>query len=174
MTIRMQGVFSKPARSAGVPVEVKLAGPKETLSATPTFEWQNNGTLKGKVEFASVTPGTGYTITFRPPLHITRRICDTGPIEIFEGQYRCFGQTITLKAGSNTIDASGILQVAGDIPDESGARDNVINSADMGYVRANLGKTDATAISRADLNYDNAVDLKDYNIINISSTVKPD
>jgi hypothetical protein len=34
MTIRMQGVFSKPARSAGVPVEVKLAGPKETLSAT--------------------------------------------------------------------------------------------------------------------------------------------
>lgn len=172
LTLRLQGVFAKPARSQPVPVEVTLSGGK--LSAPQarqgSFQWQSDGTLKGTVAF-DAAPGSGYKITVKPALHLRRSICDTAPVEIFEGRYKCTGTTLTLKKGSNTVDARGIMEIAGDLPDETGKRDNLVNSFDIGLVRNSLGKTDSQTTSRADLNYDGVVDQKDLNIISLSATV---
>ncbi len=166
MRIRLQGLFNKPPGDAKVPVMVKLSGkggspPQQTVQ----FDFQSDGTLNGSVKFDNMTSGSGYTLYVKGPKHLQRKICNNEPIEIKEGGYRCEESNLNLKTGDNALNLAGILQLAGDIPDENGKQDGIINSFDISYVQNNSGKSDPGTVKRADLNYDGIIDGKDYSLI---------
>lgn len=175
LKLRLQGVFAKPINSTPVPVKIRLVKNSQTLvSKTVNFNWQSTGILEAVVSLENVTAGGGYILYTKGPLHLERKICDYGPVEIAEGRYFCNGNTLTLNGGTNAIDATGILQLGGDIPDDKGNQDNLINSYDLSLIRNSIGTHDANLIKRLDINYDGAVDGHDFDLANASSQVTLD
>lgn len=173
--LRLQGVFSKPANASAIPVKIRLVKNGQAVSSkTVSFAWQDSGIIQASFSLDGASPGEGYALYTKGPLHLERKICDTAPIEISEGRYNCSGNTLTLKNGENAIDATGILQLAGDIPSDQGVQDNLVNSADLSLLRSSIGTKDGNLIKRVDLNYDGIVDGHDFDLANISSQVTLD
>jgi hypothetical protein len=84
------------------------------------FDEQAIGT--GSLELVGVEPGDGYAILIKGPVHLARRYCEDDQTE------HCWlgEEDITLNAGGNSFDWTGLRLEPGDI-DQNG----VVNSADF-------------------------------------------
>jgi len=186
LKLKFQGVMKEPsnANQRTMKVRIKVAGGNlsSPVSVDADFTLTNNKNSNtdaliwnGTVNLpAQVTPGQKYYLLIKGPKHIQKKICDKDPSETTGGSYRCQGErTITFSSGQNNLDFSKIYLLAGDLP-VNGAQDGLVDSLDTSYIRNNLGKTDPTVVSIADLNLDGKVDTQDWSMVLYALSVKTD
>ena len=186
LKLKFQGVMRQPSDINQTKMKVKIRVFGSNLSSPVlvdgNFNLTNNRNSdtdaliwEGTVDLPqSIIPGKKYNIFIKGPKHIQKKICVSNPSETSSGSYRCqAGQGITFSLGDNNLDFSKIYLLAGDIP-VNGAQDGVVDSLDTSYVRNNLGKTNPTNISIADLNLDGKVDTQDWSIVLYALSVKTD
>ncbi|MFN4213059.1 MAG: dockerin type I domain-containing protein [Microgenomates group bacterium] len=168
LKLKFQGITKKPTTNK-MNVRVKLGGSQSTDYQTSEFTVDENGVWSGTVSF-NTSPGSEFTVYVKGPKHIQKKVCHVTPTESWAGTYRCANGQINLQAGVNTLDFSGILMLAGDLPEQDG----VVNSYDTSLVRNNLGKKDEEALRLADINLDGVVDTQDYSLIIAALSVRTD
>jgi len=100
------------------------------------------------------------------PFQVQKKICNKTPTETDGGTYRCAKGTITLKAGENDINLSGITLLSGDLP----VQDGTINAYDTSMIRNNLGSDN----SNCDVNRDGKCDTQDYSLLISTLSIKND
>jgi hypothetical protein len=173
LKLKFQGISSTPANgqtSMTVKVGVSGCGLSAITYATGTFVANSSGIWSGAVGFnlASCTSGT-YILYVKGPHHVQEKICDAAPSETNLGTYNCSVGKIGIVAGQNTFDFSNILLLAGDL-DQNG----VVDSVDLAMIRNNLGKTDATNLSKEDVNLDGKIDTQDFSLVISALSMKVD
>jgi hypothetical protein len=178
LKLRFQGILKKPKNSSPINVKVKLGNSRTQLQTDyqiATFTVDDEGIWTGRVSFSNITPGGQYTLYVKGPKHLQKKICDQRPTESFlgPGTYNCQDGRITLQAGVNDFDLTGILLLAGDLP-VNGEQDGVINTQDTAYIRNNFGKTDPATLAVADINLDGIVDTQDWSGILQTLSIKGD
>jgi len=186
LKLKFQGVMREPsnANQRTMKVRIKVTGGNlsSPVSVDADFTLTNNRNSdtdaliwEGSVNLPNqVIAGQNYYLLIKGPKHIQKKICDKDPSETTGGSYRCQGgRTITFSSGQNNLDFSKIYLLAGDLP-VNGAQDGVVDSLDTSYIRNNLGKTDPTAVSIADLNLDGRVDTQDWSMVLYALSVKTD
>jgi len=172
LKLKFQGITKKPNIDT-MSVKVKLGGLFPTTDyQTATFTSDDKGVWSGTVSFDAVSGPPAYNVYVKGPKHLQKKICNSVPTESAAGAgtYRCTNGNITLVAGSNNLDFSGITLLVGDLPDQDGAT----NSYDISLVRNNLNKTDAETLRLADLNLDGKVDTQDYSLVIAALSVRSD
>jgi len=174
LKMKFQGITSKPGdprNTMDVKVRLTGCGLSAAQEAVLKVTANDTGIWSGSVGFnlPACTTGTGYTVFLKGPRHIQRKICDATPTETSGGTYRCSDGKISIIAGQNNFDFSGILLLAGDV-DQNGT----VDSADISFVRNNLGKTDAAVLSKCDINLDGKCDTQDYSLVISALSVKVD
>ncbi len=172
MKLKFQGINKLPAagqNSMVVKVKVYKEGVSAPTDGTGTFTADANSVWSGTVSVNLGALAGKYRVLIKGPQHIQKKICDSTPSETSPGIYRCSDGNITLTAGDNNLDLSGIIMLAGDL-DQSG----LVDSVDFGLVKNNLGKTDAVTLTKADLNRDGVVDTQDYSLILAALAVRTD
>ncbi|KKP85837.1 MAG: hypothetical protein UR89_C0040G0007 [Candidatus Roizmanbacteria bacterium GW2011_GWA2_35_8] len=173
LKLKFQGIAGKPADAYNkLAVKVKLlneANENVTDYKTGDFVADTAGVWSGEVSF-NVNPSAKYVVYVKGPYHIQKKICDEKPTETAAGTYRCDRGKITLNAGDNNFDLSGIVLLAGDLPVQDGS----VTAYDTSLVRNNLGKTDTDEVSKADVNRDGKVDTQDYSLIIAALSVRND
>ena len=174
LKLKFQGILAKPADGLdkiGVTVTVVKDNNKQTVSNMMfVANDEGNWTPNTPMVFDQIPPGTGYYILVKGGKHLQRKICQNNPSETYPCTYHCDQGKITLSAGDNNLDFSGIVLLAGDLPEQDG----IVNSYDTSLVRNNLGKTDADAIRLADINLDGIVDTQDYSLIIVALSIRTD
>ena len=186
LKLKFQGVMREPsnANQRTMKVRIKVAGGNlsSPVSVDADFTLTNNRNSdtdaliwEGSVNLPNqVIAGQNYYLLIKGPKHIQKKICDKDPSETTGGSYRCQGgRTITFSSGQNNLDFSKIYLLAGDLP-VNGAQDGVVDSLDTSYIRNNLGNTDPTIVSIADLNLDGRVDTQDWSMVLYALSVKTD
>jgi hypothetical protein len=178
LKLKFQGVLKKPKNSSPIIVKVKLGNSRTQLQTDyqkVIFTVDDEGVWRGRVAFSNVSSGSQYTLYVKGPKHLQKKICDQKPTEsvLGPGTYNCQEGKITLQAGENDLDLTGILLLAGDLP-VNGTQDGVINALDTVYVRNSLGKSDATTLSICDVNLDNSCDTQDWSVILQALSIKGD
>lgn len=114
-----------------VDVVVKGKGQRKIYeNVNVSFNDQAIGT--GNVELQGVTPGSGYTILVKGPVHLARRFC------LDNQQDHCWlGEgNLTIDSGDNTFDWTGLELEPGDIN-----RDGVVDVNDFTDLKAAIGKS---------------------------------
>ena len=176
LKLRFQGILEKPAdQYNSMVVHVKLGGsPPPADCGTGTFTSDDNGVWSGTVS-CNATPGPGYIVYTKGPKHIQKKICDATPTEstVGPGTYHCGDGKITLAAGTNNLDFSGILQLTGDLP-VSGRQDGAVTALDTSFIRNNLGSTDPAALAIGDVNLDGKIDTQDWSLVIAALSVRGD
>ncbi len=173
MKLKLQGILNKPAASHPLDVKITIAGGglgSNVVTKNVVFVPDGSGVWSGMTA-VNVPAGNKYKVFVKGPQHLQKRICVQNPTETSNGTYRCGdnGQ-ISLKAGDNTLDFSGVMLLTGDLPDQDG----IVDSYDLAYMRLNFGSTDPKALAIADLNQDGLVDTQDYSLVIASLSVKYD
>lgn len=122
---------------------------------------------EGQVELDGVTADTQYSILIKGPRHLQRKFCENQPTEQAEEglPYRCLGSgKISLQAGINQFDFSGVLLQAGDLPTTNGLQDGIINLHDvsvvLNMVRSGISTNPADLLV-ADMDLNGVVNAKD-------------
>jgi len=177
LKIKFQGINKKPANSSSIPVKVKVGGGSlsaATAYQTVQFSVNDSGVWSGTASFDSITAGSGYIVYIKGPKHLQKRICEASPTESTAGAYHCSTGAITLAAGTNTLDFSNIILLAGDIPEADGTQNGIVDSYDTTYIRQSLGSTDTTKLAKGDLNLDNIIDTQDYSMVLQTLSIKYD
>jgi hypothetical protein len=176
LKIKLQGVTKKPKVADAIQVLVKLdSASGAPVSKTTSFTVDDSGVWSGKVEFENMPTGAGYKVYIKAPKHIQKKICDAAPTETKGGLYHCGDGKITLAAGANSLDFSKIIQLAGDLPEGTAAKQNgIVDAYDTTFIRTNLGSTDATKGKTGDLNLDGVIDTQDYSMVLQSLSIKFD
>ncbi len=172
MKLKFQGINKLPAtgqNSMVVKVKVYREGVSTPTDGTGTFIADANGIWSGTVPINLAAVDGKYKVLIKGPQHIQKKICDSVPSETSPGIYRCSDGNITLTAGDNNLDLSGIIMLVGDL-DQNG----LVDSVDIGLVKNNLGKTDGETLAKADLNRDGVVDTQDYSLILAALSVRTD
>lgn len=167
LRLKFQGIASLPkGQSNTIEARVTLieGGLSNKLVKTVKFTSDGHGLWKGTANFDSVPITSGYKIFIKGQKHIQKGICTTNPSEKALGAYHCTNGKITLNAGVNELDFSGILQMSGDLP-SGGNQDGVINSIDLVTIVKLVGKTDAESLKIADVNLDGIVDSQDFSLV---------
>ncbi|OGK25517.1 hypothetical protein A3D76_06110 [Candidatus Roizmanbacteria bacterium RIFCSPHIGHO2_02_FULL_37_9b] len=172
LKLKFQGILGRPNRSNTVPVKVTVssAGMSTPQSISANFSVDNNGIWSGSVYFASLLEAPDYKILVKGPMHLQKRVCDSGPSEGAPGSYFCQDGKIQLQAGTNYLDFSGIHLLAGDIPQQDG----LVNSYDVSFIRNNLGKTDPILLAQGDLNFDGIIDTQDHSLAIAALAIRTD
>jgi len=171
LKLMLQGVKTAPSVKT-IPVRVKIAGGPSNVKTdyvTAQFTAGSDGVWTGKASFENVPAGSGYRVYIKGPMHIQRKFCDPTPTST-AGSTTCAGTAVTLKIGDNPFDFTTNPLLVGDLPPQDGVSD----SLDLSNIRQNLGKTDAEATSKADLNQDGVVDSQDYALVLQTLSVKTD
>ncbi|MBI5122669.1 hypothetical protein HZA75_02300 [Candidatus Roizmanbacteria bacterium] len=172
LKLKFQGINKLPAagqNSMSVKIKIYKEGVSTPTDGTGTFVADASGVWSGTVPVNLAAPAGKYRILIKGAQHIQKKICDSGPSETSPGIYRCSDNNITLIAGDNNLDLSGIIMLVGDL-DQSG----IVDAVDFGLVKNNLGKTDAETLVKADLNRDGVVDTQDYSLILAALSVRTD
>lgn len=169
MKLKFQGIVAKPSASSTMNIAVRVVGNNLDKKSTVIFTANDSGIWSGSFT-SGVTAGSNYKILVKGPKHIQKKICTSIPTEDYPGTYHCEDGKITLTTGNNTLDFSGIILLAGDLP----AQDGIVNSYDTSLARNNLGKNDSSALALADLNLDGVVDSQDYSMIINALSIKFD
>lgn len=166
LKLKFQGITAQPADNLNtMKAMVKVVGNGvEATASGVIFKSDANAVWSSQTPITfstTVPPGNGYTIFVKGEKHVQKKICDSTPTETSPATYRCTNGKITLVDGVNNLDFSGILLLGGDLP----AQDGIVNSYDISLVRNNLGKSDAEAVSLADINKDGRVNTQDHSLI---------
>lgn len=164
LKMRLQGVVKRPVEGKGsMKVKVKLV--QNTVSNAAMYEvpmtYEEPGIWTGRITVAE-QPGSGYYLLVKGPFHLQKKICDTHPV-LTNGVYSCKGGSISLIAGDNIIDLTGIFIPVGDLKMDGQEQDGFVNSSDVSFIRDHMGN--ATALDSADLNLDGIVDTQDYALV---------
>lgn len=119
---------------------------------------------KGVLTLSGVNPGSKYVVLIKGPKHLQKKFCVNNPTENIEGglPYRCLGGDgqITIQAGENLLDFSGVLLQGGDLP----TQDGIVNAYDVSLVIniiENGVSTDAEDLRVADIDLNGVVNAKD-------------
>ncbi len=137
-------------------------------------DWIGSVELSLLVPIGSPPQLPTFSIYLKGPKHLQKRICDAVPTETAGGYYHCNYDNIPLTQGVNTLDFTGILLLAGDLPITNGHQNGVIDSEDTSYIRQNFGQTDSTILTNADLNLDGVIDTQDYSLVIAALSIKYD
>lgn len=122
---------------------------------------------QGEVPLTGITAGENYSVYIKGPKHLQRKFCQNNPTEQVEAgfPYRCLGTgTISFTQGINTLDFSGVLLQAGDLPSESGQQDGIINAYDVSSIVNILRdgeNRNEVPLSIADIDLNGVVNAKD-------------
>jgi hypothetical protein len=120
-----------------------------------------SGIWSGKTTLPLVE-GSSYKFLLQSNRHMSTPVCDEQPQEEELGTYECPETAALEVTGSTlTLDASGILMLSGDLPEQ----DNIIDALDVTRIRSLLGRTDGEALYSADVNYDGIVDTQDHGLV---------
>lgn len=170
LKLKFQGIINKPATDALNKINVKVKLLNETTGQemayqTAQFTSDDQGVWSGNTNF-NVNVNAKYVLFVKGLYHIQKKICDVLPTETAGGTYRCTKGNITLRAGDNDLDLSGIVLLAGDLPDQDGS----ITAYDTSLIRNNLGKDN----DKCDVNRDGKCDTQDYSLVIASLSVKND
>lgn len=171
LKLKFQGILDKRPTDAlsKLNVKVKLlneATGQATDYKTAEFTSDDKGIWSGNVSF-NADINAKYILYVKGAYHLQKKICDAAPTETAGGTYRCSKGNITLTAGDNNLDFSGIISLAGDLPDQDGT----VSSYDTSLIYNNLGKTDN---NKCDINRDGKCDTQDYSLVIASLSVKND
>ena len=173
LKLSFQGILSEPVSTATMSaVKVTLSGGTLTQDVPQTADFTSdaNGVFSGTVTFDNITPGANFKVLVKGPKHVQKKICDATPTETAPGTYHCEEGNITLVSGTNSLDFSGINLLIGDLP----VQDGIIDAPDVALIRDNLGSTDSTLLSKADVNLDGFIDAQDFSLLIESLNVKYD
>ncbi|MEN9328112.1 MAG: hypothetical protein RI947_920 [Candidatus Parcubacteria bacterium] len=176
LKLKFQGVVKKADDALNsMKVQVVIGqGDEKSEPRYGTFTSDAQGIWSGSVTFPDLQPGSDRAVFIKGPKHLQKKICEGTPVESTPGTYRCAVGNITLNQGANNFDFSTVYLLAGDLPEQSGAQNGIVDAYDTSYVRLALGSKEAKTISVADLNYDNIVDSQDYSLVIASLNVKYD
>ena len=187
LALKFQGVLKKPAEARNklnVRVGIKKAGVVGASIAytQADFVSDDHGVWHGTANFPknvldtiSFQAGGKYLIYIKGPKHIQKKVCKNNPEEGYIGVYHCSStNAITLQSGANPLNFAGISMLAGDLPQQDGAQNGVVDSYDISVVRNDLGKTDAKSLSVADINLDGIVDTQDYALVQEALAIRYD
>lgn len=171
MALRLQGVPVRPQRPQTLNVKVGLGdgGLSKPVFSTGQFTVDEEGLWRGSVSF-NVPARSGYKVLVKGGKHIQKKICDLSPTESVPGIYVCDRGKISLKAGKNTMNFSGIVLLAGDLPEQDG----IVNAYDLALIKNNFGQTDDETLRVCDLNFDGACRSDDYGIVIRALSVRRD
>ena len=173
LKLKYQGITTKPAdalNSMNIKFKVSGCGLAAPVESTGKFVADNSGIWTGQVGFnLSACTTSNYIVFVKGPRHLQKKICDATPTETAVGTYRCGEGKINIVAGANTFDFSGIVLLSGDI-DQNGT----VDSADISFIRNNLGKTDAATLAKCDINLDGKCDTQDYSLVIFALSMKVD
>ena len=168
--LKIQGIANKPAGDLGtLNIKFRLYDEnteKYTDNDGAVFTAADNGIWSGIVDFNNVIPSHKYTFYVKGPFQVQKKICNKTPTETDGGTYRCAKGTITLKAGENDINLSGITLLSGDLP----VQDGTISAYDISMIRNNLGSDN----SNCDVNRDGKCDTQDYSLLISTLSIKND
>lgn len=138
-------------------------GPYETQPQEFTLSANPDNTFSGKFAFPNFRDGNKFSLMIKADKYLLKRICNADASENKAGAYKCTEPSLTIRSGEEAnFDFSGISLVPGDL----GLFDGYLNGYDLSLVRNNQGKNDPESLGTADLNYDNIVNEKDFEIIN--------
>lgn len=164
MKVRFQGIVKQPdAAFDRLNVRVDIEGSQGYKNdQVVEFKADGSGLWSGVMKIEKVPISQKYAVLIKGPKHLSRKICEVTPRENVPGTYKCeSGGDIELKAGGNNLDFSQIVVLAGDIPTQN----QVVDSADIIFIRQNFGNTSPSALSRGDLNLDGIIDTQDYSLV---------
>ncbi|MFA9289371.1 MAG: dockerin type I domain-containing protein [Weeksellaceae bacterium] len=167
-SIKLQGVTRQPIeayRLLDTVVQAEDSSGRGYLANIVKLNIGANGIAAGQAVFPATTgirPGSNYTLYIKPAKHIRKKICEDRPVEFTPGSYRCLDDSkITLAAGEQTMNFTGVYLLGGDLP----TQDGVVNARDIIQVRSQLGSSTVDAVAKSDLNFDGIVDSQDYTIV---------
>ena len=172
--LKFQGILNKRPTDALNKMLVKFTLYDETTNQSADYDIagvaSNEEGIWSGVSDLTVNTSHKFALLVKGPYHLQKKICRVAPTETAGGTYRCSKGNITLTAGDNNLDLSGIISLAGDLPEQDGT----VSSYDISLVRNCIGKTDETCLSNADVNRDGKVDTQDYSLIIAALSVKND
>jgi len=174
LKLKFQGIGAKPPTDALSSMLVKFTLYDQTTGQNADYDiarvTSNEKGIWSGMSDLTVNTSHKFALLVKGPQHIQKKVCDSTPTETAgAGLYRCSAGNITLVAGDNNLDFSGILLLAGDL-DQSG----IVDSVDFGMVRNNLGKTDVATLAQADINRDGKVDTQDFSLIIAALGIRTD
>ncbi len=167
--MRFQGVIGMPTIAEPMPVKFRLVNGTASVDGVVSVTPDANGVWSGTTSVPA-TPARTYSLFVKGPRHLQKKICSYNPRETAIGTYRCSNGSISIAAGTNTLDLSGITMLVGDLPDQDGT----VDSYDTSYIRQSLGSTAGEDVSIADLNRDGIVDTQDMSLVIQALNVKYD
>lgn len=170
--LKFQGIQKKPSAAVAWPVKIKLVSDTtgQRFESTVSFTSDDNGVWSAKVPLNGFQAGR-YMIYVKGPKHIQKKICDITPTESIAGTYHCKNdQGVSLAAGNQTLDFTGILQLVGDLPDQDG----VVNAYDISQIVNCIATPSDSCTQKADLNLDGKVDAQDYSLVIAALAIRYD
>jgi len=173
MKVRLQGVVKQPVeayRTQTMKVLVQSTDKSFRQEQSIPFTVNGDAIWTGTMKLANVPIEKSFAIYVKGPKHLRRKICSLTPTENIPGQYVCEDGQIKLVEGTNVVDMSNIYVLAGDLPVQNG----IVDAVDIIYVRNNLGSTNPSVLSHADLNLDGIVDTQDYTLTIVALGFKYD
>lgn len=158
LKLRFQGIENKPKATEAILVRVGVGGGdlKETMYKQVVFTPQGGGIWEGNAIF-DIPEGNRYKVVVKGRNHRQKKYCENTPSEDKPGEYICKEEAISLKKGTNTLDFSKVMQMAGDLN-----QDGIVNSQDMIFIRNNVGTQDIEKLVIGDVNKDGVLNAVDY------------
>lgn len=179
--------YTKVIRGEFVPYDTIDDQAVNTLGRTNlVWLWRNRDPLT----FDNVPLGETFKVFVKGPKHLQKKVCENNPQEpsapvsqtypngIREGGYTCTEGQITLVAGNNDLDFTGIYQLAGEIPlngtgpegeKQAAGQDKIVDAVDITTLRNALKRDQAERqetdlLNKADLSLNAIVDAQDYQL----------
>ena len=167
--LKLQGITKEPLSNnnlLSVKITLLTLESKVTATETISIKADNQGTFLGEVIF-NQDPGN-YYLAIKGAKHLRAVFICENPVSTKTGSYTCnnssnnsLSQGIMLREGINEFDFSKTILLTGDLS----TQDGIINSSDFAIIRDNLGKTDTSALEKADLNLDGVIDTQDWSLV---------
>jgi hypothetical protein len=161
MVLRFQSINNIPKTNKML---VQIGTDKTNLDDTKEVEFtaEEGGKWVGTFTVDKISLDGDSVMYVKGPKHIRKKICVNAPTENLGGTYKCDNDgNIKLQEGENSLDFSGVLLLAGDLP----VQDGLINAPDLAFIRQNFGNRSEDALQRGDLNLDGIIDTQDFSMI---------
>lgn len=158
LALRFQGITRKPPSTEAQLVRVGLSGGTidGILYKKAVFTPDSTGVWHGRVSFSDVNSMTDATIRIKGARHTQKKYCDAAPVEKAPGEYLCKDNVIALSKGINTLDFTGVVQLAGDVN-----QDGRVNSVDINLIRTHIGSIKPEDLTFGDMNNDGVINSMD-------------
>lgn len=168
LKLRFQGIDRQPPATQAQLVRVGLSGGDidKTIYKKAVFTPNADGVWTGRVVYKGVSELSDGAVRIKGSKHIQKKYCHNKPKESGPGFYVCENEGIVLREGVNTLDFTGVMQLAGDIN-----QDGRVNAVDINVVRSSLGSTAADDLVFGDMNNDGVINSIDdgLNIFTLSN-----